>query len=394
LDYACDVPVLSLSSPSDLQLATQLRDAHLPFVLSEVPELDAASRRWSSEYLRMQFGHALLPIDVVRNGHTFSWFSRAHAAANESYTPKSDTEWMTFEQWESLKQLAQKKRRMMQPPRSTGAEVDSDSPHYYLQTHSDAHPFLRADLPIYTAPSFFVDEVSDPVYRSVSGALQCRFGDAQLHSAAHFDIADNFVAMVRGSKQYVLMEPDQCEHVQLQPYGPDARHTQLDWSDPKVQASPAFQTARALHVHLKAGQVLYLPSHWLHAVTSVDDSIQCNQRNRRSRLATTHLARCGFPQAHHMQMSTLTSNSNAQCLVGQDDYGADDYAYGSCSGSNPCQNGGTCSETGLNFVTCNCQANIYGACCAQTQCSSGTWPCNNGGTCVVQSGVTRSVWGS
>ena len=37
--------------------------------------------------------------------------------------------------------------------------------------------------------------------------------------------------------------------------------------------------AEALSTVLKAGEVLYIPSHWFHYITSVQKSAQCNVRS-------------------------------------------------------------------------------------------------------------------
>ena len=39
---------------------------------------------------------------------------------------------------------------------------------------------------------------------------------------------------------------------------------------------------------LKAGEVLYVPSHWFHYITSLQKSSQCNTRSGQEKLGTKH----------------------------------------------------------------------------------------------------------
>ena len=46
------------------------------------------------------------------------------------------------------------------------------------------------------------------------------------------------------------------------------------------------KTALAVETVLKAGEVLYIPSHWFHYITSVQKSAQCNVRSGVNEIGT------------------------------------------------------------------------------------------------------------
>ena len=65
----------------------------------------------------------------------------------------------------------------------------------------------------------------------------------------------------------------------------------LESDDPEVQTMPEEERAwlevandsMAVETVLKAGEVLYIPSHWFHYITSLQKSAQCNTRSGRDK---------------------------------------------------------------------------------------------------------------
>lgn len=57
-----------------------------------------------------------------------------------------------------------------------------------------------------------------------------------------------------------------------------ARHTSADWTDPDVLSRfPRLAEASANEVILRAGEMLYVPENWIHAVINIGVSAQCNR---------------------------------------------------------------------------------------------------------------------
>ena len=68
----------------------------------------------------------------------------------------------------------------------------------------------------------------------------------------------------------------------------------MDWSDIKDEHRNDFSKGKALEVILKAGEVLYLPSFWLHYIVSLGTSIQCNARSGTTHENDLAIQECGF----------------------------------------------------------------------------------------------------
>ena len=131
---------------------------------------------------------------------------------------------------------------------------------------TDALPFLVGDGSLDPEPTLFIPFPSEDWK-----GINCRFGMRGIVQTAHYDGHRNMIAMVRGSKRYVLSPPRACPHLELFPRGhPSARHASFKWADPRERARRAhgpFCSERdtpAVDVVLEAGDVLYLPRGVVH----------------------------------------------------------------------------------------------------------------------------------
>ena len=104
------------------------------------------------------------------------------------------------------------------------------------------------------------------------------------------------IAMITGAKRYILSPPNACPQlgVVTSRRHPSYRHsmlnfgrvTLLDKKDTDVKMSDREKgwlriaaEAPTLSTVLKAGEVLYVPSHWFHYIVSLQKSAQCNTRS-------------------------------------------------------------------------------------------------------------------
>ena len=104
------------------------------------------------------------------------------------------------------------------------------------------------------------------------------------------------IAMMTGAKRYILSPPNACPKLGIVTAHkhPSYRHsmlnfgrvTQLDQEGSKEAMSERERDwlrisaeAPTLSTVLKAGEVLYVPSHWFHYIVSLQKSAQCNTRS-------------------------------------------------------------------------------------------------------------------
>jgi hypothetical protein len=122
--------------------------------------------------------------------------------------------------------------------------------------------------------------------------IQCRFGERGVTAATHFDAGRNMIAMVTGAKRYILSPPKQCPKLGIVPLRGNAmfRHSMINFGHINLMDDPDMPNgekewlevsggAMSLETVLKAGEVLYIPSHWFHYISSLQKSAQCNVRS-------------------------------------------------------------------------------------------------------------------
>ena len=97
----------------------------------------------------------------------------------------------------------------------------------------------------------------------------------------HYDSGRNSVAMIRGSKRYILMPPEACKYLAIisDKKHPSFRHSIVDFSNIAQAKLKHFHKVKSIETVVRRGEVLYIPSFWFHYIVSLDYSIQCNSRS-------------------------------------------------------------------------------------------------------------------
>jgi len=102
--------------------------------------------------------------------------------------------------------------------------------------------------------------------------------------------------MITGAKRYILSPPRECSKLGIftSKKSPIYRHSLLNFAhiahledEKKVQGMSEDERhwlerageAQSVETVLKAGEVLYIPSHWFHYIISLQKSAQCNVRS-------------------------------------------------------------------------------------------------------------------
>lgn len=95
-----------------------------------------------------------------------------------------------------------------------------------------------------------------------------------------------------GAKRYILSPPKECSKLGIITVkgNPIFRHSMLNFGHLNEMSNVDMPSgehewlersgdAMAVDTILKAGEVLYIPSHWFHYITSIQKSAQCNVRS-------------------------------------------------------------------------------------------------------------------
>jgi hypothetical protein len=125
--------------------------------------------------------------------------------------------------------------------------------------------------------------------------IQCRFGERGVVAATHYDGGKNMVGMITGAKRYILAPPRECSKLGIITNNkhPTFRHSLLNFDHINLLESEESKSmpinerdwlelskeSLAIDTIIKAGEILYIPSHWFHYIISLQKSAQCNVRS-------------------------------------------------------------------------------------------------------------------
>ena len=301
-------------NPEQMEAALKYRELQFPFKVYNIPELDTAKQKWTDEYLTYHFdgtsmfagmkqkgrearkkygnypqsqGHAQESVDSF-----FAFFIAKHWNVETMGSPPTKDVDFTFAKWAKHARYADAVR------------LPSNAKHYYWQAGASASErlgdkshwtMISQDLPSFSnpEPTFFSFNPAE------SKGIQCRFGERGVTAATHYDGGRNMVGMITGAKRYILAPPKECPKLGIvtKKKHPIFRHSLLnfghinllDSDDADAKSMPKAERdwleisrdSLALETVLKAGEVLYIPSHWFHYIISLQKSAQCNVRSGR-----------------------------------------------------------------------------------------------------------------
>jgi len=294
---------------TELDDALLYRQRKLPFKLTNVPELLHAQQKWTDDYVSQQFDgddtdiHAqpkhssTILTSTTAQGkcqesrHSFFAFFQPHGWNVErmGLPPTRNNDW-TFRQWAEHARFAD------------ATQLEPNRPHFYWQASvareerelpPSTWSFISKDLPSFSSPNatFICHQPSE------QKGIQCRFGERGVTAATHFDAGQNMVGMIAGAKRYILHPPRECHKLGIVTSRKSAlfRHSLLNFghyetndveeeekeslSDLEQQWLERAETSMAVETVLKAGEILFIPSHWFHYIIGLQKNAQCNVRS-------------------------------------------------------------------------------------------------------------------
>ena len=216
-------------------------------------------------YFINHIGSTKFRTEVSDSNH-FMYFREMRGAKNPDGSPwKPPTMAIktTYEEWLTLATSSQ------------NTSMDQIHHEYFRVSSDMGNQWIFDELPFFKpTPSFFMVEPA------MQQGIHCRFGMKGVIAEAHYDGSRNMVAMIGGLRRWILTHPDQCDNLHM--YGrrhPSGRHSQVDFSKPNVERFPRFKRAVGNEVILQPGDVLYVPTNWIHYIISLNVNIQCNTRS-------------------------------------------------------------------------------------------------------------------
>jgi hypothetical protein len=273
------------------------RHAELPFVLKNHDQVLQTAERWSSDYVEQLLGDTPQRNEHSLGNHFMFWRERSSnkQRQQDNWTPPTDMVQLSYKEWLEKAHFIQ----------ASNNEIAQDRWYFRLNANRMAHvnTYLYHELPFF-APSAKKEPKLFMVDPTAERGINCRFGMKGVFSESHFDPSRNWIVVLGGQRRYLLSSYRQCPHLCLYPIlHPSGRHSKVDWSNPRQNMADnpvelaAFGHATINEVVLQAGDALYLPTAWFHAIVSLNTNYQCNARSGVTHEAWEALQDCGFGDA-------------------------------------------------------------------------------------------------
>ena len=293
------------SIQSQRQVAMKYRQAEVPFIIRNHPEINKASIRWSNyTYLETLLGgeQTLYRNEHSLNNHFMYWKADTTGGSGgggslrtppKNWLPPTENIELSFNEWYQHAINLEMKYNNTKNPSTSNEE------HWYLrlngELYSSKNDFLYDELPIFnpTQSSFFMVDPND------QRGINCRLGMKGVIAESHYDMSRNFILLLKGQKRYIIGHPNQCINMELYPKShPSARHSSVNWSNPNDwydhNKYPNFYKSKMNELILQAGDILYLPTSWFHFIVSLNMNYQCNARCGITYENSNEITKCGL----------------------------------------------------------------------------------------------------
>lgn len=282
------------------------RESEVPFVVRHDPHVVGTVERWHEEnYMSNLLEGRTYRAEVSKSNHLMYWnINSGQTVVPKNFKRPTTMQPYTFKDWLKVANVTNIKNKDSHVYlRMDGCQKGHhcDSTHVrtglsgmYKLSKIDHADFWYKEMPFFN-PAHKDESALYVVDHTKQRGIQCRFGMKGIVAENHFDSDRNMVALLAGSRRYVLGHPSNCRNMALYDMKhPMERHSQVEWSKPNLTAFPQFPRTHVNEVILHAGDVLYLPTQWFHQIVSLNLNYQCNTRSGYTSHYEHLIRKCGF----------------------------------------------------------------------------------------------------
>lgn len=219
-----------------------------PMHITNVPQLKRLGEVWTDAWIVEKVGDQLVDLDYSEDG-VFPGGSGVYDGVRRQMLKLPIGE-------------------LIERIRAGGTEDAPDSRLYVYGANPRPFETLLAD---YCPPVELIGE-ADQMH------TQFWIGGEGATTPAHFDVADNLLGQVRGTKRVLLWSPEQYPYLYVNPTGARSERNSKMGSleDVDYDAFPLFKQTTAFQCELAAGDILFIPLGWFHYVRSANFAVSIN----------------------------------------------------------------------------------------------------------------------
>lgn len=226
------MPIETIAPPTEDEFEA-LCKGQRPVVIKGVIEHWPAFERWNLDYLRDKLAHRQIQVSETMTGE-----HRLHV----SY-----------------------------PRRISGAELlDAfDSP-----DRAQRERYHLTQVRVLDQTPGLLEDIAWPSFLKIGKLFQvCLWMAAKgTRTCLHWDGLPALLSLVTGEKDFWLIPPEEHESLYPNPLSdfPFINRSQVDCFAPELDRFPRYAEVEAEHVHLSAGDMLFVPPFWWHYVKNLD----------------------------------------------------------------------------------------------------------------------------
>jgi len=266
-------------NPEDYKKIFTYRDAEVPFVVYNMPQVNDIVKKWNNlDYLMKRVGpDTKYNAETSKDNHFMYWSGNGRGLFR-NWKPPTGSVATTFSDWLHKAVIGQ------------NVSLESREHQYFRVSSATDTSWLFEELPFFQpTPSIWI------VKPSAQRGIHCRFGMRSVIAEAHFDGSRNAVVEIAGLRRWILTHPKECVNMHMLPKAhPSGRHSEVDWSKPDLDKFPNFAKIMGNEVILKPGDYLYVPTYWIHYIVSLTINVQCNTRSGKENNYDKYISECGF----------------------------------------------------------------------------------------------------
>jgi len=223
-----------------------------PVILTDVVNKWPALTKWTDAYLVEKLGNLNVSVNLGKPGTLFGYGREGVESTGEMMLFKEFVRRMYNDTMLHYINLQPPKRVEGEPTKRS----DWNLPQEYL-----GGDWSYPDI-------LFNKQVSTNFWMGPGGMV----------SRAHHDGSENFLCMIAGTKRFVILPPTANAYMYAYENGPGAHFSQVDLDNPNYEQFPLLKNADAFRTEcmVSSGEILFVPPHWWHQVTSVGRNVAIN----------------------------------------------------------------------------------------------------------------------
>lgn len=238
-----DLQVLDWRLEKHRQHALGMVNSMVPFVIRHHPGASAARRLWTQEYIER----------VYANRSVLSRLFRNNSNNNTNHTGE-----LLFDNHDRIKRTLRETRHNTSRHNTYVSALIHLEHEYRAGAAVFGDPLLRPSGFDYTEQR--TNKTGDSKCR-----MHLRFGYGQLRVLLHYDFQPALFVQLEGDKRFTLLHPLQTERLPWERDRNSSHYGSVSSSFSSL-SSLADNKTRALRHTVRAGEVLYIPPIWWHAV--------------------------------------------------------------------------------------------------------------------------------